>query len=321
MSLRVFTLLLLGLACWQFAWAEQAPPAVDDAADYVRKIESAPPRGLFYEISKDGASAFLFGTLHVGKPDFFPLERAATQALVHSTALAVEVDATQADKMQAAMRHYAVLPDGGQLDALLDPALQKRLRTQADALDMPHASLQAFKPWMAALTLTMGAIHKSGFDAGYATDGFLIGLAQGLDKPVTELESIDEQLGLFDAMPRADQIAFLDEVLLPIEKGTLAPDTQALVAAWLAGDTAALQRLSQKSLDESPRTGPWMKQKLFTERNHRMAQRIERLLADGQSPFVAVGALHLVGPDGLPALLAKRGYRIKNRYPVNVTHN
>lgn len=174
---------------------------------------------------------------------------------------------------------------------------------------------------MAALTLTMGAIHKSGFDAGYATEYFLIGFAKEMNKPVTELESIDEQLALFDSMPLKNQLAFIDEVLLQIEKEMLAQDTQALVVAWLAGDAAALERLSQKSLDLSPRTGHWMKQKLFAERNHRMAQRIEQLVADGQSPFVAVGALHLVGPDGLPALLTKRGYRIFNRYPVDATHN
>lgn len=320
MSLRVFALLLLGLAGWQFAWAEQALPATGTAA-YLRKIESASPRGLLYEISKDGTRAYLFGTLHVGKPDFLPLDRTVIQSLVRSSTLAVEVNVTQAEKMQAAMQQFALLSGGGKLNTLLAPALQKRLRAQADALDMPVASLQAFKPWMAALAMTLGAIHNSGYDTAYATDIFLINLAEELDKPVTELESIDEQLGLFDALPHEDQIAFLDEVLLLIENGTFAPDTQALVEAWLAGDAAALERLSRKSLDRSPRTGPWMEQNLFIARNHRMAQRIERLLADGQSPFVAVGALHLVGTDSLPALLVKRGYRITNLYPIRTPDN
>lgn len=321
MSLRIFILILLGLAGWQFAWAEQAPPEADEAAATLQKIDTAPPRGLLYAISKDDGRAFLFGTLHVGQPDFFPLERTVTQALVDSSALVVEVDVSQTEAMQAALKQYALLPASGRLDALLDPALQKRLRSQADTLGLPPATLQTFKPWMAALTMTLAAVQKSGFDTGYATDSFLIGLARGLDKPVRELESIDEQFGLFDAMPQTDQIAFLDEALQPIERGELAPDTRALVAAWLAGDAAALERLSLESLDKSPRTAPWMKQKLFLDRNRRMAQRIERLIADGHAPFVAVGALHLVGTDGLPALLARQGYRVTNLYSVHAPNN
>lgn len=311
-----FRFVLLFVFCFTAGWqAARAESAAADPADIRAQIDSAPARGLFYEIRKDGKTAFLFGTLHVGTPDFFPLERRATDALIRSTGLVVEIDITQADALLAAMQRHALLPNGETLDALLAPALRTRLQTQLDTLALPREAVQAFKPWMAALTLTMGGIRQSGFDGGYATDGFLIGLAKGLDKPVAELESTDEQLGLFDSMPRADQIAFLDEVLQSMENGKLAADTRALVSAWLAGDADALGRLAGESLDENPRSGPWMQQKLFTERNYRMAERIERLLADGQSPFVAVGALHLVGPDGLPALLAGRGYHVADLYP------
>jgi uncharacterized protein YbaP (TraB family) len=311
-----FRFVLLFVFCFTAGWQTvRAESASSDPADIRAQIDSAPARGLFYEIRKDGKTAFLFGTLHVGTPDFFPLERRATGALIRSTGLVVEIDITQADALLAAMQRHALLPDGERLDALLTPALRTRLQTQLDALALSRETVQAFKPWMAALTLTMGGIRQSGFDGGYATDGFLIGLAKGLDKPVAELEGADEQLGLFDSMPRADQIAFLDEVLQSMENGKLATDTRALVSAWLAGDADALGRLAGESLDENPRSGPWMQQKLFTERNYRMAERIERLLADGQSPFVAVGALHFVGPDGLPALLAERGYRVVDLYP------
>lgn len=311
-----FRFVLLFVFCFAAGWqTARAESAAAGPAAIQAQIDAAPARGLFYEIRRDGRRAFLFGTLHVGTPDFFPLERRVTDALVGSSGLVVEVDVTRTDVLLAAMRRHALLPDGERLDALLAPALQTRLQTQLDALPLPRAAVQVYKPWMAALTLTMGGIRQSGFDGGYATDGFLVGLARGLDKPVAELESADKQLGLFDAMPRADQIAFLDEVLQSMENGRLAADTRTLVAAWLAGDADALERQAGKSLDENPRSGPWMQQKLFTERNYRMAERIERLLADGQSPFVAVGALHLVGPDGLPALLAGRGYRVVELYP------
>jgi uncharacterized protein YbaP (TraB family) len=92
-------------------------------------------------------------------------------------------------------------------------------------------------------------------------------------------------------------------------------DTQALADAWLASDAVALQQQSQKSMQDSPRSARWMQQKLFTERNHLMAVSIDRMLAEGRQPFIAIGALHLTGADGVPALLEKRGFRVKNLYP------
>lgn len=316
MSFRACWLLLFCfMAGWPSARAESTLPAPDIHA----QIDAAPARGLFYAIHRGTRTAYLFGTIHVGRPDFFPLERRATEALADSSTLVVELDATQAETMRAAMRRHALLPDGETLGARLSPPLRTRLAAQLDALGMPQRSIRAYKPWMAALTLTLAGVQQSGFDGAYATDGYLIGLARGLHKPVVELESADEQLGLFDTLPRTDQTAFLDEALRSLENGKLADDTRALVSAWLAGDARALERLAAVSLDENPRSGPWMQQKLFVERNYRMAERIERLLADGQSPFVAVGALHLVGPNGLPALLAARGYRVVNLYPASRT--
>lgn len=309
-------ILLWLLAGWQFAWAEQAPALAEAAvADARRQLESAPTRGLFYEISRNGQTAYLFGTIHVGRPDFYPFELAVTQALAQSSELVVELDATQGDKMQAAVQRYAALPDSHNLDSLLPPALRKRLHAQLDALGIPRASLQAFKPWMASLALVMGALQAYGFNPGYATDLYLIELARNFNKDIGELESIDYQLKLFDSIPPSDQVAFLEETLKALEQGQMKNDTQALVKAWLASDARALQQQSLKSMQDNPRSARWMQQKLFTERNQLMAASIDRLLTKGGQPFVAIGALHLTGADGVPALLEKRGYRIKNLYP------
>lgn len=309
-------ILLWLLAGWQFAWAEQAPAPTDAVtADVLRQLASAPKRGLFYEISRNGKTAYLFGTIHVGRPDFYPLELVVTQALAQSSELVVELDATQGDKMQAAILRHATLPDSRSLDTLLTPALRKRLQTQLDALGTPRASVQAFKPWMASLSLVMGAMQQYGFNPAYATDLYLIELARNFNKAIGELESIDYQLKLFDSLSPKEQLDFLDETLKLLEQGRMRDDTQALVDAWLASDARALQQQSLKSMHDSPRSARWMQQKLFTERNQLMAAGIDHMLAEGRQPFVAIGALHLTGSDGVPALLEKRGFRIKNLYP------
>ena len=319
-------LILFLLAGCQFAGAEPAldappspapPPAhAAPSPDAMRQVlQAAPPRGLLYQISKHGKTAYLFGTLHVGKPGFFPLDMTTTQALARSSELAVELDATQTDAMLAALQRYAVLPKPQTLEALLPPALGKRLRTQLGVLGIPWASIQNRKPWMAALSLTMGAYQQSGYGVEYASDLYLTTLARGLDKPITELEGIDYQFQLFDSLPPGDQLVFLEETLRYLEQGNMPADIQSIVEAWLDGDAEALHRLMRKSLRDSPQTGRWMKQKLFTERNLRMAKTIDHKLASGHTPFVAVGTLHLVGKDGLPALFKKGGYRVVNLYP------
>jgi uncharacterized protein YbaP (TraB family) len=168
---------------------------------------------------------------------------------------------------------------------------------------------------MVTLTLTMGELKKLGYGFEYATEFYFIGIANALNKPVTELEGIDYQFQLFDSIPPLDQLIYLDESLGYLEKNEMQADTQALINAWLANDPVALQQVTLKSLQESPRSATWVKQKLFSERNQHMTDKIDRMLIEGRTPFVAVGALHLTGLDGLPALLGKRGYRIVNLYP------
>jgi hypothetical protein len=314
-------LLILLLAGWQGAWAESAltpaAPAVTEAAaaDALRKMQAAPPRGLLYAISKNGQTAYLFGTLHVGRASFFPLDLATTQAMVQSSELVVELDASQIDKMQAGLQRYAALPPPQTLDSTLPLALKQRLHTRLDALAIPSESVQAWKPWMATLALTVGALKKLGYGFEYATEFYFIAIANALNKPIAELEGIDYQFQLFDSIPPQDQLVYLDESLGYLEKDDMQADTQALIAAWLAHDPVALQQLVLKSFEDAPRSALWMKQKLFTERNQRMADKVDQMMAAGHTPFVAVGALHLTGQDGLPALLEQRGYRVTSLYP------
>ena len=96
--------------------------------------------------------------------------------------------------------------------------------------------------------------------------------------------------------------------------GKMPADIQSIIMAWLSGDADALDRISLKSFRDTPRSGKWVQQKLITERNLSMARTIEQRLAQGHIPFVAVGAMHLVGKDGLPELFKKKGYRVVNLY-------
>lgn len=319
MSVRFIRLLLICLlAGWQPAWAESTPGTPASAqAEALKQLQQAPARGLLYEVRKGGKTAYLFGTIHLGRADFYPLDLATTRALAQSSDLVVELDATQADKVQAALLQHAILPRGQTLGAVLPAELDKRLQTQLDAQGTPQAAVQPVKPWMATLTLMAGLAQKIGYDPELATDFYLIELARQFGKPVVELESADEQFGLFDRLPHQDQLVFLDESLSLLENRQAQADLEALLAAWLNSDAQALHQLWLKSLRDSPRSAAWMERVLLNERNSRMLNKIDQMVTSGRTPFVAVGALHLTGETGLPALLEARGYHVTNLYPRN----
>lgn len=298
---------------------QSTPAPADQSASnpdvMLEAMRAAPPRGLLYKLSKGTQRAYLFGTIHVGKADFFPLDWTTTQALAESSELAVELDALQADRISAALQRHAILPPPKTLATVLPPELSRRLNTQLDALNVPRDSVQGLKPWMATLTLALSAYQHYGYSFEYASDLYLTALAKGLEKPVVELEGAEEQFQIFDRLSHQDQLVFLDESLKYLENGDMPEDVQSIIGAWLGNDAVALQNSVLKSYRDHPRSSRWFKPKLFSERDVRMAHKIDRMLVQGRTPFVAVGALHLVGADGLPALLRKRGYHVESIYP------
>ena len=310
MIVRFIRLVLFGLLA-----VAQPLHAEPSAAEVLEQLQRAPARGLFYEVSKGSQKAYLFGTIHLGRPDFYPLDLATTRALVHASELVLEADLRDAAGLEAAIGRHALLAGGQTLDALLPPQLARRLHAHANARGVPREALQRLKPWMAAMTLVATLIDELGYDAQLSTEQYLLAVAGELGKPVGQLESAGEQLGLFDGQPIQDQIVFLEETLGGLERGEARADLAAMIDAWLATDGDTLHALGQKSMRETPRSAEWLEAALINDRNARMAERIESLMAKGSTPFVAVGALHLTGDDGVPALLAARGYRVTNLYP------
>lgn len=317
MSIRFIRLLLLCLlAGSQAVWADTASGTAQ--AQALEQLQQAPARGLFYEVRKGGQKAYLYGTIHLGRPDFYPLDLATTRALAQSSELVVELDATQADKVRAALLQNGMLPRGQTLDAILPPELGKRLQAQLEAQGIPEAAVQPVKPWMAGLALLAGLIQKMGYDPELGTDFYLIQVARQFGMPIAELESASEQFSLFDRLPHQDQLVYLEESLSLLENHQAQSDLEALIAAWLASDAPALHQLTLKSLRDSPRSAAWMERVLIRGRNSGMASKVDQMIRSGHTPFVAVGALHLTGETGLPALLEAKGYRVTNLYPKNV---
>ena len=154
--------------------------------------------------------------------------------------------------------------------------------------------------WAAAVVLAQ--VAQAGSDSGNGVDRALIPAAKG--KPVVELEGAAGQLALFDGLPEASQRALLAEVVAGAD--TSAADMRRLAQIWRRGDVAALAAETRSGM----LADPTLREVLFTRRNRRWSAAIGKMLVRGEHPFVAVGAAHMAGPEGLPAMLAARGFAV-----------
>ena len=248
----------------------------------------------------------LFGTVHALRPGASWKTPSFRQAFEHSEELWVEI-ANPDDPAAGLLLHDLGLDPAHKLRDLLPPDSRTALDEAVAALGLPggSASLDRFRPWAASLLLTVVPILKAGYDPQSGVDRELIYQARSFSKPVFGFETMAQQLHYFADLPQADQIAMLRNTLGDASEGAAVTDR--LVAAWSSGDEAVLLAEGDKMKHDSPS----LYKALIVDRNRRFADGIVKLLARPGSFFVAVGGLHLPGPDGIRALLVKRGIAVE----------
>lgn len=261
-----------------------------------------PAKPAFWQVTGPrGEKAWLLGTIHALPRPAAWRSPAIDQALGEADMVAVEI-ANLADGAAMA-RTYAQLstsPGLPPLSARIDPALYPALAARLKLIGRSEADLAGTETWAAALTLARAGAKPG--DAANGIDRAVLRLAQG--KAVIELEGTAAQLGIFDALPAAEQRDLLNAVLR--EDAAPGGESADLAEAWRRGDFAKIEAESRKGM----LTDPELREALFTQRNRAWAERIGRELAAGRKPFVAVGAAHMAGADGLAAMLEARGFTV-----------
>jgi uncharacterized protein YbaP (TraB family) len=298
-------LMLCGAAAG--AWAQPActpaPPA--PGPEQWRTLQrEARDHGLLWRLQKDGRESWLFGTLHVGRPAWSVPGPHLREALARSDLLALEID--PADPELAARLHRATRgalpPQAG---------LRRRLQAQAVAACLPADALQALPALLQALTLTLLAARQDGLDASYAQELMLAAAARSRGLRVVALENVEQQAAalLPDDPVLAAQL--LDDALDQLERGRASPVLRRLSEAWSAGDLETLSQYAQWcECADSPAQRAWL-QRINDGRNMALAEGIDALHGQGLRVLAAVGALHMTGPQALPELLAKRGFKVQ----------
>lgn len=284
--MRFVLLLLLGL-CGRMAFA-------------------AGDRLSLWEAAGAGGTVYLFGSIHVCTEACFPLSDSVLKRFDTSDALMIELDPQKPDT-QKKLREAALLPVGEHLSQKLTATDGRALSEVLDGLGLPAEQLGRLRPWMISLLISMQVAKQAGFDVEKGVDLSLLSRGRAQGKAVIELETAERQIRALTAGSEQEQIESLNRMVEQVRSGRMPVMFEALFRAWKTGDSAALHRLI---LEEMPEDSIQTRE-LLDRRNHEMAGAIEHQLRDERRLFVVVGAAHMVGEEGVPALLQKRGLKVR----------
>jgi hypothetical protein len=295
-------LLLAPVAC---AWASGSPPAAPATKAVVSKT---PPKPLLWKVSDQDNSLYLLGSFHLLKADDYPLSGDIERVFAEVDNVVLEVppaeltDPLLAQKMQE-MAGYA---DGGSLSQVLPPDVREKMQQVLGTERL--AQMEAVEPWFINLGLLIGISQQLGFKADQGLDLHIARMAEAVNKPVSGLETADQQLAVLDTSPMDEQIAGLRDFFnKPGEVPRLLNETH---DAWRDGDVA---RLNALVIDEVRKETPVTYRVINVERNDAWVPKLQQML-DGKTKgdtLVVVGAMHLLGQDGVVEKLRDKGYRVE----------
>ena len=251
-------------------------------------------------------SVYLLGSIHLLRAEDHPLPSVIDSAYEDAEVLIMELDMDDLDSIatQRLFNQNGVLRDGTTLRDLMGEELYQQAAAVAKANDIPIDMLAKSEPWLAAITVEMMALYRIGFNPMLGVEMHLTSRAVEDGKPIHGLEEIDEQLAFLDGLSLPAQRNMLMQTLQ--ESANLSTSIDELIRAWRYGDIETLESGLLESLGEHEE----LNDVLVNNRNRRWVTQIEELLDDRQDYLIIVGALHLVGENGVPNLLAKQGVRI-----------
>jgi uncharacterized protein YbaP (TraB family) len=272
---------------------------------------SGAERGALFKVTGNGHTMHLFGTMHVGVAEFYPLEPRITQAVAAASTLALELDpAIAPEAAAAAMREYGLASPGSSLP----PALAARLAPLLEKAGVNPAALAPLKPWVVAMVLALHEFAAQGFRAEFAVDSHLAALARAGKTKVVELESVGLQMALFGKLSEAGQLRYLEDAIALIESGKHRADIRQITDAWRNADKAGLDAIALRVETDATFSGRFMRDVVLAGRNAGMADKLLQLLERENNTVAAIGLLHLIGKGSVPELMRAKGVTVERVY-------
>jgi uncharacterized protein YbaP (TraB family) len=255
---------------------------------------------------------YLFGTVHAGKADWYPLPDAVESAYQDSKVLVVEADITD-EKAIAKSTAWMVYRPPASLATHMPAEQYQRFRRLLPRYRLTEEQVIHLKPFMAVSLLVFAEWSRAGFMPELGVDAYLLKKAKAELKPIVELEGVEVQARLMESLTEAQNQAIFKGTLDALESGLTVEQIRGMVGAWQAGDPQSILEIARRYNERIPGAGEF-EEKFVWSRHDDMLRKIEGYLnTSRERHFIAVGALHLAGPRGLVEQLRKRGYIVTQR--------
>ncbi len=255
----------------------------------------------------DTNRVYLLGSIHVLRETDHPLPGAVEVVYDDAERLVMEIDMDDIDPLAAlqVLMSRGVLEGDTTLQDIMGPETYAQARASAAAINIPMELLDKTKPWLAAVTVQEMIMMRVGFKAEHGIEMYLTSKATADGKPITGLETIEQQLGFLDSLPTETQISWLLQSIVEAQNLEMLVDE--MVVAWRSGDVKFLEEKLLFEMDAYPE----LRDAILVDRNKSWVEPIMALLDDSDDYLIVVGVAHLVGDNGVPDLLSKQGVRIK----------
>jgi hypothetical protein len=253
---------------------------------------------------------YILGSVHLLRREDHPLPAVLETAYDDAEALLMELDMDDIDPvaLQNLTMQFGLLGDDQTLRGLMGEDLYGKAAASASAMEIPLDMLARTEPWLAALTIEQLVLTRIGFNPLYGIEMHMAMKASQDEKPVTGLETVEEQLGFLDGLSIDAQNELLLQTLT--ESQDIETEMDGMIRAWRNGDMAYLEDNMLADMQRYPE----LYKAIVADRNERWVVEIEKLLDDKDDYLIIVGALHLIGVDGVPQLLEKKGIKIRQMH-------
>ena len=261
------------------------------------------PLHALWELHGKHNTVYILGSIHVLRPSDYPLSPAVLNAYRNARSIFMEVNLAEIDSqhMQTELLASARLPEGQTLLSIMGDHRYKRAQTLAQEVGIDLGIFDAFAPWFAAEAISQLQLQQLGFQPKSGVEMFFLERARSDGKSVAGLETVRDQIALFDALTMDQQADYLVSSLE--EAHDLPKEVDAMVRAWVSGDTEWFAEQLKSEIGRDP----VLYQSVLVARNRKWVPKIEALLNDDRNYLVIVGTGHLVGPGSVIELLKKDG--------------
>jgi len=270
---------------------------------------AAPPTPMLWKATKGGTTIYLLGSLHILLPSDYPLSKDVDDAYRQAARLVFEVPPADMSPMAVlgpTAKYGMYVAADKSLHGELDPALWQRVATYAEQNGLSETAVDRMRPWLVALTVFALELKKLGYDPDAGLDKHFMDQAVADHKVTGGFETIDQQMQILASTSKSDQVHDLTEMLGKLHD--FPSELSRLHSIWRSGNTVGMYREEIKEFKGHPEE----ERKLLEDRNRAWIPKIEQIVASGQgNTLVIVGALHMLGPQGLLHLLEQDGFKVE----------